>query len=398
MDRAFAHIKVLDFTRVLAGPFASFQLALQGAAVIKVEQPGGEDTRGMARQRDWSERKMAPIWMSVNANKRSITLDLAKPAAVEVVKRLAAAADIVVENFRPGVMDRLGIGYAALSAINPSLIYCAIAGFGQLGPERGRPSYDGMIQAMSGLMAMTGTADGGPTRAGFAAADMITGINAAFAMATALFQRTHSKRGQFVDVSMLDSVLALLAQQVAEFTTTGDVAGRVGNLSPSRKPTADLFAGSDGYILLAVLTEKQYRALFTALGRTDVFDDPRFADWFTRMEHAGVVKATIEAALGTAPCVEWEARLRAADIPCARVWAIDEILEHPQLAHRDILQAVEGPFGPLRLAGAAFRLAEGNGGIDRAPPRVDEHGGEILGEAGYSVAEIAGLREGGALG
>jgi crotonobetainyl-CoA:carnitine CoA-transferase CaiB-like acyl-CoA transferase len=226
---------------------------------------------------------------------------------------------------------------------------------------------------------------------------MITGINAAYAMATALFQRSHTGRGQFVDVSMLDSMLALLAQQVAEYTVTGEVAQRVGNLSPSRKPTADLFEGSDGYILLAVLTEKQFRALFTALGRTDVFDDPRFADWFTRAEHAAVVKATIEAALKTDSSKVWEARLKAADIPCARVWAIDEILEHPQLAHRDIIQTVDSAFGPLRLAGAAFRLAEGNGGLTRPPPLVDQHGAEILAEAGYSADEIAALRGGGAL-
>ncbi len=398
MAQAFANVRVLDFTRVLAGPFASFQLALQGADVIKVEAPGGEETRTIARQRDWVERKMAPIWMSVNGNKRSIVLDLSKPAAVAVVKRLAAAADIVVENFRPGVMNRLGIGYDALSAINPKLIYCAIAGFGQEGPERRTPSYDGMIQAMSGLMAMTGTPESGPTRAGFAAVDMITGINAAYAMATALFQRSHTGRGQFVDVAMLDSMLALLAQQVAEYTVTGDVAQRSGNLSPSRKPTADLFAGSDGHILLAVLTEKQFRSLFTVLGRTDVFEDPRFVDWFARMDNAALVKATIEAALQTDTCKVWEARLKAADIPCARVWAIDEILAHPQLGHRDIIQTVDSEFGPLRLTGASFRLAEGNGGMTRPPPRVDEHGAEILAEAGYSGDEIAALRAAGALG
>ena len=398
MDQAFAHVRVLDFTRVLAGPFASFQLAVQGAQVIKVEQPGGEETRNMARERVWAERQMAPIWMSVNANKRSITLDLSKPSAIAVVKKLAAQADVVVENFRPGVMSRLGIGYEQLSALNPRLIYCAIAGFGQVGPERGTPSYDGMIQAMSGLMSMTGTPDSGPTRAGFAAADMITGMTAAFAIATALFQRSHTGRGQMVDVSMLDSMLALLAQQVAEYTITGSVAGRVGNLSPSRKPTADLFEGSDGHILLAVLTEKQFRMLFTALERTDVFDDPRFVDWFARMENADVVKATIEAALKTDTTKVWEARLKAADIPCARVWSIDEILGHPQLEHRDVIQTVDSEFGPLRLAGASFRLAEGNGGITRPPPRVDQHGAEILAEAGYSGDDIAALKAEGALG
>ena len=399
MDRAFAHVRILDFTRVLAGPFASFQLALQGAEVIKVEQPGGEDTRNISRSREWSERKMAPIWMSVNGGKRSITLDLQKPEAIAVVMKLAAEADVVVENFRPGVMERLGIGWKQLSAINPRLIYCAMSGFGQDGPERGTPSYDGMIQAMSGLMSMTGTEETGPLRAGFAAADMITGINGAYAMATALFQRTHTGRGQFVDLAMLDSMMGLLAQQVAEYTTIGEVAGRVGNLSPSRKPTADLFKGRDGFILLAVLTEKQYRILFTTLGREDVFDDPRFTDWFARMQNAAAMKAVIEEALQTDSAVAWEAKLKAADIPCARVWGVDEILTHPQLAHRDIVQTVQSEFGPLRLTGPAFKLREGgSGGLDRPPPRVGEHTEEVLRQAGFGPEEILALRASGALG
>ena len=399
MDRAFAHVRVLDFTRVLAGPFASFQLALQGADVIKVEAPGGEDTRNISRSREWSERKMAPIWMSVNGGKRSITLDLQKPEAIAIVKKLAAEADVVVENFRPGVMERLGIGWPQLSAINPKLIYTAMSGFGQDGPERGTPSYDGMIQAMSGLMSMTGTVETGPLRAGFAAADMITGINGAYAMATALFQRTHTGRGQFVDVAMLDSMMGLLAQQFAEYTTTGDVAGRVGNLSPSRKPTADLFRGRDGFLLFAVLTEKQYRILFTTLEREEVFDDPRFADWFARMENAAAMKAVIEEALQTDSAMAWEAKLKAADIPCARVWGVDEILTHPQLAHRDIIQTVQSEFGPLRLTGPAFKMMQGGTGrLDRPPPRVGQHTDEVLREAGFDGDEIAALRASGALG
>lgn len=398
MDRAFANVRILDFTRVLAGPFASFQLALQGADVIKIEHPEGEDTRKIARSRAWAERQMAPIWMAVNSNKRSLTLDLQKPEAVAVVKRLAREADMVVENFRPGVMERLGIGWPQLREVNPRLIYTAISGFGQKGPESRTPSYDGMIQAMSGLMAMTGTADSGPTRAGFAAADMITGLSAAYAMSTALYQRTHTGKGQFVDVAMLDAVLNLLAQQVAEYTVTGEVAGRVGNLSPSRKPTADLFQGKDGFILLAVLTEKQYQSLFRALERPDVLADPRFADWFLRMENAAAMKAEIERALQADSIPNWEARLREADIPCARVWGIDEITTHPQLAHRAILQSVESEFGPLKLAGPAFRMEAGEGGITRPPPRVGQHSEEILREAGYSAGEITALRASGATG
>jgi crotonobetainyl-CoA:carnitine CoA-transferase CaiB-like acyl-CoA transferase len=197
---------------------------------------------------------------------------------------------------------------------------------------------------------------------------------------------------------MLDAVLNLLAQQVAEHTTTGEMHGRVGNLSPSRKPTADLYQGKDGHLLLAVLTEKQYRILFTTLGRTEVFDDPRFTDWFGRMANGPAMKAIIEEALQTDSVAAWEAKLRAADIPCARVWGVDEIIHHPQLAHRDILQTVSSEFGPLTLAGPAFKLAEGSGGITRPPPRVGEHTEEILRAAGYTDTDITTLRACGAVG
>ena len=241
--------------------------------------------------REWAERGMAPAWLAISGNKRSLTLDLQKPAAIEIVTRLVAKADVVMENFRVGVMDRLGLGYAALSAVNPKLIYCAISGFGQTGPSSNEAGYDGKIQAMSGIMAITGHAEMGPTRAGFAVCDVLSGATGAFAISSALFQRTHTGKGQRLDVSMLESSLAYLATQVADYTVAGHRQQQAGNQAISRKVTANLFRAKDSFLLLAVNDEKQYRNLMTALGRTDVFDDPRFSDWFTRKENEAALRA-----------------------------------------------------------------------------------------------------------
>ena len=285
MTRPFEGVKILDFTQVLAGPYASYQLALLGADVIKVERREGEDMRRTPLSREWAERGLAPGWQAINGNKRSLTLDLSKPEAINIVKQLAAQADVVMENFRPGVMDKLGIGHAALSAINPRLIYCAISGFGQTGPERLGAGYDGKIQALSGIMSITGHAETGPTRAGFAVCDVLSGATAAFGVSSALFQRTHTGKGQLVDVSMLEATLAFLSGQVADYAVAGHRQQLSGNQAVSRRPTANLFKAGEGYLLLAVNSEKQYIALMTALGRADALEDPRFVDWFARQEN-----------------------------------------------------------------------------------------------------------------
>ncbi len=271
MTRPFEGVKILDFTQVLAGPYASYQLALLGADVIKIERRGGEDMRRTPLSREWAERNLAPAFQAVNGNKRSLTLDLSKPEALAIVKKLAAQADVVMENFRPGVMDKLGIGYEALSAINPRLIYCAVSGFGQTGPARDGAGYDGKMQAMSGIMAITGHEASGPTRAGFAVCDVLSGATAAFGVSSALFQRSHTGRGQLIDVSMLEASLAFLSGQVADYSVAGHRQQLSGNQAVSRKPTANLFRAGDGHLLLAVNNEKQYRALMTAIGREDTF-------------------------------------------------------------------------------------------------------------------------------
>ncbi|MFP6749811.1 MAG: CoA transferase [Alphaproteobacteria bacterium] len=393
MSKPFAGVRVLDFTQVFAGPFGTFQLALLGADVIKVERPGGEEMRNGPLSKEWSDRGMAPGWLAINANKRNIALDLKEPQAIAIVKRLAAKADIVAENFRPGVMERLGIGYEALSLVNPRLIYCAVSGFGQNGPERDTPSYDGRIQAVSGIMSITGHEGTGPMRAGFAVCDAIGGMTSAFAIASALFQRTHTGKGQCIDVSMLDSTLAFLSPLVSEHTTTGHIHGQYGNQAISRRPTANLFKVGDDHLLLAVNTEKQFKALMEAIGRPELLDDPRFADWHGRTEHQAALREIIEAAFATADIATWDARLAAAGAPASQVRTIAEAIKHPQLEHREVLQSVDSPFGELKLIGSGFRLAHGGGGIERPPAAPGEHAEEILAEAGYNTTEIAAFKD-----
>lgn len=392
MSKPFAGVKVVDFTRVLAGPYGSYQLALLGADVIKVESRDGDDMRFGNRSNDWEKRGLAAPWVAVNSGKRSITLDLKKPKAIEAIKRLIEKADVVIENFRPGVMANLGLGYETLRVLNPRLIYCAVSGFGQVGPQAKTAAFDGMIQAMSGLMSITGFEANGPTRVGFAGADVMSGATAAFGVASALYQRTHTGKGQLVDVAMIDAVMGYLAQQFTEHMMTGRVHGQSANLSVTRKPTGDLYKTKDGWIVLAVMTEPQFQRLMKTVDRADALADPRFVDWPTRIANTQALHDIIEEKLKQQTSAQWVERFAKDDIPAGRVLSIPETAQLDLFQHRTVLQDVQTEHGPIRVIGSGFRLEHGGGSVDRPPATLGQHTDEVLGEAGYTPAEIAEMR------
>ena len=389
MSKPFTGVRVLDFTQVFAGPFGSYQLALLGADVIKIERPGGDDMRFGPPNRQWSDKGLGTSWMAINSNKRNIALDLTKPEAVAIVKRLAKDADVVMENYRPGVMEKLGVGWKQLSEVNPRLIYAAVSGFGQKGPEAKSPAYDGKVQAMSGLMSITGSKESGPTRAGFAVCDAIGGMTLAFGVSSALFQRTHTGKGQMVDVAMLDAAMTFMSSFFVDYTVGGHVQGPSGNRAQSRLPTADLFQVKGGHLLLAVNNEKQFSALMKAIGKPEALTDPRFEDWNARIANDAALRDIIENVFAAHDARYWDEHLTKADVPCARVWTIPEIVEHPHLKHRTVLQEVETENGRLTMVGSGFALEHGGGSIEFPPRLPGADTDAVLGEAGYSAAEIA---------
>ncbi len=254
MTQAFSGLRVLDFTQVLAGPFATQQLAVLGADVIKIEQPGtGDQTRGLMNARAAAGPGMSPSFLTCNLNKRSLALDLKAPEAGEIVRRLVAASDAVVENFRPGVMTRLGLDYPALSAVRPDLVYCSISGYGQRGPRAGTGAYDGAIQADSGMMAITGHPETGPTRTGYMPVDMATALNTAFVLAAALYRRLATGQGQYLDVAMMDTAMVLQASQISNHLVNGEIPQLIANRSPTGQPTANVFRAADGYLQVIAL-------------------------------------------------------------------------------------------------------------------------------------------------
>jgi crotonobetainyl-CoA:carnitine CoA-transferase CaiB-like acyl-CoA transferase len=392
MSKPFAGVKILDFTRVLAGPYASYQLALLGADVIKVEAREGDEMRFGTRSNDWEKRGLAAPWVAVNGNKRSITMDLKNPKAIEAIMRLVPTVDVVMENFRPGVMDKLGIGWETLKKINPKLIYCAVSGFGQVGPDKATAAFDGMIQAMSGLMSITGFPTNGPTRVGFAGADVMSGFTAAFGVASALYQRTHTGQGQLVDVAMIDAVTGFLAQQFTEHMMTGRVHEQAQNLSVTRKPTGNLFKTKDGWMVLAVMTEPQFQRLMKQLGREDAAANPSFKDWPTRIHNNKALHAIVEEAMKQKSSAEWNDIFARNDIPAGRVLSIAETSKLGHYDHRTIMQTVETEHGPIKVVGSGFRLEHDGGSIERPPAKIGQHTDEVLAEAGYSPVEIAEMR------
>jgi CoA:oxalate CoA-transferase len=337
----------------------------------------------------------------MNANKRSMTLDLKHKRAMEVIARLVKDADVVVQNFRPGVIDRLGFGYEALRAIKPNLIYCSISGYGQTGPASAAPAYDGAIQAVSGMMSVTGYPENGPTRVGFTVVDLSTAVMAAFAIAGSLYRRAMTGEGQHLDVSMLDTSLALLAPLISNYLNIGAVPELVGNGSVVKLPSTGTFATKCGSaFLLSAITNKQWAGIAKAVARPDLATDPRFQTVDGRREHYDYLRTELQAVFVTNTALHWESRLNAEGVPASAIRRIPEIVEHPQVAHRKVIDRVSSVAGVEREIGLVRSgfIADADGPvINSPPPGKGEHTDAILLEAGYSEQDIAMLRSEGAL-
>ncbi len=386
--RPFDGLFVLDFTHVLAGPYCTYQLALLGADVIRIEPPGGGDIiRGAGGG-------MTPAFMAQNANKKSLALDLKTAPGREVAQRLAAECDVLVENFRPGVMDRLGLGHDNVKAANPAVIYCSITGYGQDGPLGQRPAYDHVIQGMSGVMAVNGRDAGRPQRVGFPFIDYAAGLMAAFAVASALVQRGQTGKGQRIDTAMLDTALVLMAPVLAQQLIAGQAPRATGGRAFSGSPFSGVFDTSDGQLVLAANTPKQARALCDALDLADLADDPRAADWQANPDFAAEVQRSLNAVFATRSADAWEQRLSAADVPAGRLRDVADILAHPHIDTREVLHEIADMPGvdqPVTVPGVGFKLADSGQKVTAPPPRLGEHSREVLARFGYSAADIDAL-------
>ncbi len=402
MSKPFSGVRVLDFTQVLAGPYATSHLAMLGAEVIKVEQPaGGDQAREMLPAvGPLQDNRLSPMFISMNMGKRSLTLDLKKPEAREVVYRLVERSDVLIQNFKAGTMERMGLGPEVLQEINPRLVYCSISGYGQTGPKAKQAAYDPAIQAASGMMSITGHPDTGPMKTGFWATDMATGVTAAFAIAGALFERHTTGKGRLLDVSMLDTALSFMSPIISIYQNGGFQPGLYGNRSQTGSATSDVFPTGDGFLLIAAATPGQYAILCKTVGRPELADDPRFNTREGRVVNAEALRNALVEALSTADAPTWEARIGAAGVPCAAVATLPQVVESPQVVHRRIIGKAEAPaaFGrDLSVVGLPFKLDGDDANADLPPPLLGQHTDAILDEMGYSAEEIAALRAAGAI-
>ena len=396
MTQAFTDVRILDFSQVIAGPFAAQLFNMLGATVIKVEQPGsGDQMRNLLPVPDAHPPGLSPTFMAYNFGKQSLAINLKAPDAREVILKLAATCDVVVENFRAGVIGQLGFGYDDIRAAKPDIVYCSISGYGQTGPDSKRAAYDAAIQASAGMMASTGHPDTGPVRATAFPIDIATGLTASFAIASALYRKAHTGQGQYIDVAMQDTAMTLLSSHYARFLAGGPEPELLGNQSPSRMPTSDTFETADGHIMVATGTEAQATAFLEGIGLADRLDEPMLKDNPGRIANHGAVQAIILPILKTRSSDEWVKLLESRKIPVAKVRNIAEIVRDPQLDTRGILQSVPDPDDTgktRRLPAAAFVCNQDGPNVPGAPPRLGADTNMVLRSLGYSDAQIEALR------
>jgi formyl-CoA transferase len=394
MNKILEGIKILDLTNVLSGPFSTLHLAWLGAEVIKVENPrDGDLARKLGCVPDYNKKLMGTSFLAQNANKKSITLNLKKDKAKEIFKKLVETADVVVENFRPGVTDRLGIGYKVLKEINPGLVYCAISGFGQTGPDAKKPAYDQIIQGLSGVMAINGTKELNPLRTGFPVCDTIGGINAAFAIMAGLFHKQRTGEGQFIDVALLDSIMPFMGWVVANLMIGGQHPQLMGNDNFTAAPSG-VFKTKDGYINIAANKQEQWEAVADVLGVPELKEDPRFKERDTRKANRYELTPLLEEKLILHETEYWVEKLNERDVPSGAILSLDKALTQPQVEHRNTFKEVEvANIGKIKLFNMTAKFEKTPGLVESPPPLLSQHTKEILSGLGYSETEIKQFKE-----
>ena len=392
MTKALEGIRVLDLTRALAGPFCTLMLGDNGADVIKIEIPGsGDDTRKWGPPFIGDE---SAYFLSINRNKRSLTLNLQDPKAQDVFMKLAKDSDVVVENFTPGVMDRFGLGYEAVKAVNPNVVYCSISGFGQDGPYRSRPAYDQIMQGVGGLMSVTGEPDGEPQKIGIAVTDIGAGMWSAFAITTALHHRDKTGEGQYIDISMLDAQVAWLTYQAAFFFANDEPPKRMGAAHPTLVPYQAFMCSDGKYINVAVGSERIWERFCQGMGREDLKDHPDYSVNSVRVAHRGAIVSMLQEIFLTRPVSEWVEDLQAANVPCGPINDLADVFADPQVLARDMLQEMPHPtLGTIKQTGLPIKFSRTPGGLDLHPPLLGEHNQEILSSLGYSDADVQSLKD-----
>lgn len=393
--KALEDILVVDLSRILSGPYCTMLLGDMGANVVKIEPPpAGDDTRA------WGPPfigGVASYFHSINRNKRSLGLNLKLDEGREILWRLVRKGDVLIENFRPGVADKLGFGYHAVSSANPRMIYCSISGFGQTGPDRDRPGYDVIAQGESGLMDMTGFPDGPPAKVGASISDIVTGMSAFQGILLALLARQKTGRGQLVDISLLDSTVATLTYQSQIYFATGRSPKRMGSRHPSIVPY-ECYLTKDGYVNVAVTNDKQWKNFCAAMGFPELETDPRFERPESRLANYEQLKPRIDAVVGQMTREELIRKLDGVGIPAGPINTMGEALENPQIRARDMVAQFEHPdYGPLRTLGNPIKLSETPAEMRTAPPLFGEHNADILEFLGYSAEDTRGFAERGVI-